>query len=532
MAVHRSPLALLTLLLLLVGLAPVAHGQSATALLEFEIEDQFKRKHTHEEFVGHVVLLVGGGREGSKYTGAWGEAATRQLRDAPGFDDLRVLPYADTRGVPFFLKGMIRGYFPKEEEAWTLIDWKGRLAEAYELDPDEATLLLFGKDGQLVTRASGTELDAQVLERFVTTARAVLAGASTAPARGYSIPIVDLAAESDRQTIVDREPGQYLGHPTTVLLEDGRTMIAVYPQGHGRGAILMKRSGDAGRTWSERLATPASWETSLETPTIHRVITPDGTRRLLLFSGLFPIRRAYSDDDGSSWTELEPIGRYGGIVAMASVASLADGSLMALFHDDGRFLRNAGTAGPFHVYKVLSADGGLTWSQPRVIATHPSAHLCEPGLIRSPDGSTLAVLLRENSRQHNSFVIFSRDEGATWSAPRELPGSLTGDRHVGRYGPDGRLLISFRDTTLESPTHGDWVAWVGTWEDIVAGREGQYRVRLMDNLVDADTAYPGVEVTPEGTFVLTTYGHWLQGEEPFIVSVRVDLETLDSRLPE
>jgi len=31
------------------------------------------------------------------------------------------------------------------------------------------------------------------------------------------------------------------------------------------------------------------------------------------------------------------------------------------------------------------------------------------------------VLLRENSRKLNSFVIFSNDEGRTWSAPRELP---------------------------------------------------------------------------------------------------------------
>ncbi|MDH4197372.1 MAG: hypothetical protein OEW05_08205, partial [Candidatus Aminicenantes bacterium] len=60
--------------------------------------------------------------------------------------------------------------------------------------------------------------------------------------RGYSIPLIDLAAQTGRQVVVDREAGQYLGHPTTVLLEDGRTMIAVYPKGHGRGPIVMKRS--------------------------------------------------------------------------------------------------------------------------------------------------------------------------------------------------------------------------------------------------------------------------------------------------
>ena len=92
-----------------------------------------------------------------------------------------------------------------------------------------------------------------------------------------------------------------------------------------------------------------------------------------------------------------------------------------------------------------------------------------------------------------------------------MPGSLTGDRHVGKYAPDGRLFVSFRDTTHESPTRGDWVGWVGTYEDIVAGREGQYRVRLMDNTKAIDCAYPGVEVLPDGTFVATTYGHWAEG---------------------
>ena len=68
-----------------------------------------------------------------------------------------------------------------------------------------------------------------------------------------TVPLVDLANETSRQVVVDREAGQYLGHPTTVLLEDGRTIITVYPKGHGRGPIVMKRSRDGGLTWSDRL---------------------------------------------------------------------------------------------------------------------------------------------------------------------------------------------------------------------------------------------------------------------------------------
>ncbi|MDW7759470.1 MAG: sialidase family protein [Acidobacteriota bacterium] len=350
--------------------------------------------------------------------------------------------------------------------------------------------------------------------------------------RGFSIPLVDLSAETDRQIVVDREPGQYLGHPTTVLLEDGSTMIAVYPKGHGRGAIVMKRSSDGGLTWSERLPVPDNWATSLETPTLHRVIGPDGLRRLILFSGLYPARMSVSEDDGATWTPLEAVGDWGGIVVMSSVVELrgGPGRYLAMFHDDGRFFTEESreeTPRVFTLYTTFSENGGLTWTFPEPVYRSSEIHLCEPGVVCSPDGRTLAALLRENSRTRNSFVIFSEDEGRTWSAPRELPGSLTGDRHTGKYGPDGRLLVSFRDMAHDSPTRGDWVAWVGTFDDIARGNEGQARIRIMDNTKDADCAYPGVEVLPDGTFVLTTYGHWTEGEPPYIVSVRLRLAEID-----
>jgi hypothetical protein len=220
---------------------------------------------------------------------------------------------------------------------------------------------------------------------------------------------------------------------------------------------------------------------------------------------------------------------------MGSVVPLKTdpGHYLAMFHDDGRYFTKDGRQSDpvvFRLYQTLSKDGGLTWSFPREIWHGSDVHLCEPGIIRSPDGKQLAALLRENRRVRNSHVIFSNDEGQTWSAPRELPGALTGDRHTAKYAPDGRLFISFRDTTFESPTKGDWVAWVGRYEDIVAGREGQYRVRLMDNHHAWDCAYPGVEVLPDGTIVTVTYGHWTPGEPPYIVCVRLKLAELDEKL--
>jgi len=366
---------------------------------------------------------------------------------------------------------------------------------------------------------------------------ALLAASSLSAAelqsRGYTIPTIDLSEQKHRQVIVDREKGQYLGHPTTVLLEDGKTMLIVYPKGHGRGGIVYKRSTDGGKSWSERLPTPANWSTSREVPTIHRVVDALGKKRLIMWSGLYPARLAVSENDGAKWSELKPAGDWGGIVVMGCLEKVKTGKghYMAMFHDDGRFFAKGGKrAKPtvFNLYKTFSKDGGLTWSNPESILARSDVHLCEPGIIRSPDGKQLCVLLRENSRRKNSFVIFSNDEGKTWTKPRELPAALTGDRHTGRYTKDGRLFISFRDTTRETPTKGDWVAWVGTYEDILKGREGQYRVRLMDNKNRWDCAYPPVEVLPDDTIVTTTYGHWTEGEKPYIVSVRLKLAELDA----
>lgn len=165
-----------------------------------------------------------------------------------------------------------------------------------------------------------------------------------------------------------------------------------------------------------------------------------------------------------------------------------------------------------------------------MIAKVEGGNPCEPFVFRSPDGSELCCLMRENTHNGYSLMMFSRDEGVTWSIPVDTPWSLTGDRHMGGYAKDGRLVIACRDQAPQSPTRGHFVAWVGLYDDVKQGRPGQYRIKLLHSFAGVDCGYPGVELLPDGTIVATTYIKlWNDARQHSIVCTRFRLEETDAR---
>ena len=348
--------------------------------------------------------------------------------------------------------------------------------------------------------------------------------------KGFHIPLVDLSQDTDRHVIVAAgTDAVYQGHPTTVLLPDGKTMLAVWTYGHGGVCGPMKKSTDGGKTWGELLPVPESWREVRNCPAIYRLIDPQGKARLFVFAmhagGLVS---SCSEDDGASWTEMQPIEGLNltkGVMPWCTITPIEGGKrLLAATNarranDPDRYSNN--------VVQSVSGDGGLTWGPVRVICDLPGYKPCEPCFIRSPDGRQLLCLMRENVRTVNSRFIVSQDEGQTWSKPKYLPGSLTGDRHQAKYAPDGRLVVVFRDMAAKSPTKGHFVGWVGTYDDILHQREGQYRLKLLHNHAGSDCGYPGLELLPDGTFVATTYiKYWPDERKHSVVSTRFKLAEL------
>ncbi|MCC6144879.1 MAG: exo-alpha-sialidase [Candidatus Hydrogenedentes bacterium] len=350
------------------------------------------------------------------------------------------------------------------------------------------------------------------------------------------LALVDLSGDAERQVVIAEGTEEvYQGHPTTVLMPDGKTIFAVWSINHGGPAGPMARSDDGGLNWTrldERL--PEGFKTHINCPSIYRMVDPQGVARLWVFSARkevvgqsIPMPRIVSEDGGETWQEAEPLGAaFECVMTFSSVLRLKDGSYLGMYHR-----RTGPEKKSLEVTQTISRDGGVSWSAPTVAAHVPGKLACEPFVFRSPDGEELCCLMRENTHEGRSLVMFSRDEGATWTKPVDTAWGLTGDRHMGVYAPDGRLVIAFRDRAPDSPTDGHFVAWVGTYDDIREGRSGQCRIKLLHSYAGADCGYPGIELLPDGTIVATTYIKYREGKAKHsVVSTRFRIEEIDARL--
>ena len=409
----------------------------------------------------------------------------------------------------------------------------------------------------------------------------------------YSIPVLDLSQMPDnvkgtkfeylyQLSTVDNSK-DYMAHPDSVLLKNGN-ILTMYPAGHGKGAVLTKISTDGGVTWNDSIKnTPKSWENSKETPTVYRLTFTDGKTadKLIMISSnpkwwnekstIGGFNCSISVDEGKTWSEfqrfydLESENPMIPVVAMASLTQLKENGKfvdkwMGFFHDSD-----------FYNYKTIltfDENGNMQWSIPeKYFSEHrdieKSSNMCEVEVIRSENGqgNELCLITRSNSKKINSLVSFSTDEGKTWSKPREVPASLNGERHKAEYTDDGRVFITFRSiergerarknaklsTKIGWISEG-WIAWVGTYEDLKNGKEGQYRIKLAHIYTDkqkkpeyyanADTGYCGNAVLPDGTIMTSTYGKFSPYEKTadkkalktYIASKRINPKDTDALL--
>ena len=345
-------------------------------------------------------------------------------------------------------------------------------------------------------------------------------------------PFLDLSSATNRHVVIEAgTPELYRGHATTVLLADGKTLFAVWTTGHGGGCGPAATSLDGSKTWQrvdDRF--PDEYRAWKNCPAIFRMTDPGGKDRLFVFAccasdkannRATEMARVVSEDNGVTWRVMPSL-PITCVMPMCSVIRLKNGSYLGQYNDRWPEQRKQWN----RVFQVVSSDGGLSWSAPSLVAQDSAMNLCEPFLLRSPDGSELCSILRDNAKSALSKLIFSRDEGQTWTAPEVSSWGLTGHRHHGVQLKDGRWVIAFRDTAPKSPTGGHFVAWTGTYDDI-KNRRGGKRIKLLHSFAGRDCGYASLALFPDETIFATTYvKYWNDARKQSVVGVFIHPEDL------
>lgn len=139
----------------------IAMPLCAQDLIDFEIQDQFKQIHKTADYAGEVVVVIGSDKAGCDYDKLWAAELNQKLGNA------NILPVAHMKGVPFFLKGFIRGKFPQQPENWILMDWGGEFNKVYSFEPGLANIMVFDGQGKQIFKASAGELDQKIVSELI-----------------------------------------------------------------------------------------------------------------------------------------------------------------------------------------------------------------------------------------------------------------------------------------------------------------------------------------------------------------------------
>ncbi len=289
--------------------------------------------------------------------------------------------------------------------------------------------------------------------------------------------------------VVDRDTGTIwlllthnLGQDSERDIEEGRS--------RGTRTVWVSRSDDDGLEWSKPVeitkdVKKPGWTWFATGPGVGiqarggRLVVPCDAKEAGGRKGVSLV--LYSDDHGKEW---HPGGGVGDTFGESQVAELSDGRLLLNMRNMNSPRRERGVA--------TSADGGLTWSEPRYDPALVEP-VCQASLMAGGPGLLLFSNPASAKSRVRMTVRLSRDDGKTWPAALELhPGpsaysslAVLADGRIGcLYECGGKspyekiVLDRFGLERLQGPgmlvasKEPGWPQWRGPRRDGISGEVG------------------------------------------------------------
>ncbi|RZK48900.1 MAG: exo-alpha-sialidase [Pedobacter sp.] len=227
------------------------------------------------------------------------------------------------------------------------------------------------------------------------------------------------------QIIQESKNGESWANPTLVQDHTTQEIFLFYAlnQHNASSRLFYRTSKDEGATWSEPTEVTALFEPNKHAWTFHlpgpghgiqlqkgRLIVQVWHRRSIAFAA--PERRygvncIYSDDHGKTWQVGgdSPVGEFN----ESQIVELQNGDLLLV-------ARTHHAEGNSYQAKVISKDGGETWTQEAQYDAGLSGTVCDMGLVAydPKPGYLIASQPAELTKRRNLTIRLSKDEGKTW----------------------------------------------------------------------------------------------------------------------
>lgn len=357
-------------------------------------------------------------------------------------------------------------------------------------------------------------------------------------------------------------PAHNLAFPSLLICPDGSILLAHRvgrTKNSADGTQRLWRSGDAGVRWQPVrfpfLATPAGQPGEFRTLALSR-IGPTRIAMLLTWidhpvgkgdvplsnaitGGLLPIHIgwSYSDDSGSTWSELGEIKPAPLVQPCGNGAMLrmSDGRLMVAFETYKEFDDPA----PWSSRSVVmtSVDDGRTWQPPQIVAADPEQFVFywDQHVHQLQDGTVIDMPWVDDRRKPSRseiFLVRSVDGGRTWAKPE--PTGISGQYSTVVELADGRLLLLYVQRTGEpsirirksndggrswDPTDS-LVLHSQTADDLAAASKQSYEDYLR-NMARWSFGWPTAVELPNGGLLVSYYVG--EDDRSSVMLARVDL---------
>ncbi len=179
---------------------------------------------------------------------------------------------------------------------------------------------------------------------------------------------------------------------------------------------------------------------------------PDNTI-LMSFNYDGKIHIASSNDEGHSWEVFSTIQKPDQSIAGGYFTRLSETTLLLRL-----------SQGQGHCW-VRSDDNGCTWSEATPILPHrPGLYASTAPLRVMSDGRWAATFYIRTEGNDNGCMLWSDDQGQTWSEPIEFPAPTDGNKRLDEcdiieLGPDNYVAAIRSDEGIEGSWDGFYLSW-------------------------------------------------------------------------